>query len=220
MCGPFFSVLWCLWQPNELTLHSTMCNKVYLAAVSALIVSLVCLAHSQEARDNDIDGSPTFTGRRLMDCLDQGDFKCVKLKVLSNLDKILRLRSFKLMDGVLIEKEDNVNAENENTASDDDFVDARNLKTEEDRLDVMIISKIARLFKDRSLKLDIFPGLLSARLARSHNSDGLVDVSVERGQGGGGGGFGGFGGNNSYYSPYMLHFFSNHTNTNTKNDAY
>lgn len=125
------------------------------------------------------DGPQILT--TFQECLENMDFDCIKLKLARNFRKLLSLRSFKLFEGVELERLPSQDldspTEDQSVNDEDNLLSARN--TEQQGFAEVILNGMSELFQKSVVKVDIYPGL-NARIWRSEKPTGLFQVSLQQ----------------------------------------
>lgn len=107
--------------------------------------------------------------KQMINCIEEADLQCVKLRALADVYKFIKSRSVELVDGVSLEY----------SGASSEAVTARSLA---DQGWGSLFDFIPRFAKGLSLKFNIIPGG-SIVVSKSQKENGLLDVSVEPRQG-------------------------------------
>lgn len=136
-----------------------------MAWTKALIFLAVIITVSAQEHEEQI------SEKQMADCLEEGDFQCMKLRALANVYKLLKAKSFELADGVTVEYSGDKETREESARAlvDQDWGS-------------LFFGFVPRLMNNLSLKLNIFPGG-NFVVSRGHNSNGFVDMSIEADKG-------------------------------------
>lgn len=120
-----------------------------------------------------------YRGKSLVGCLEELDVTCVKVKIASNLDKMLQMKSFQLFEGITMIQDENVPEQQARLLNDINVLEApRSLEEKQKRIDQVLEKGFTRLFQSRSAKLAVAPGV-ALTLSRSTKKNGLLNVDVE-----------------------------------------
>lgn len=107
----------------------------------------------------------------MVDCLLEVDVQCMKLRALAYSDKLLKMKSLELMDGVRVEY---------SGVMDKSVETSRAL--EEKDWGTYLSTVLPKLLKDMSIRINLFPGG-SLVMCRSAKENGFLDFSIEADKG-------------------------------------
>lgn len=102
-----------------------------------------------------------------MDCVEELDFHCLKLRSVSNLYTLLKRKSFAMVDGLNVEYSGNTKTTEEATRA---LVDQQ--------WGSLLFNYIPRMIRDMSLKLNMYNGG-NFVVSRSRKDNGFIDMSFE-----------------------------------------
>lgn len=133
-------------------------------AMGFFMVTVIAILGVTTAKPQDVIPGEV-TEKQMINCLEEADFQCIKLRALADIYKFVKTRSLDLTEGVKLEY----------SGEKLDAVSAREISQEGWS---GFFNFIPRIMRRLSLKFNILPGG-NLVLTKSQSENGLVDISVE-----------------------------------------
>lgn len=134
---------------------------------SVLVSTVVLILITSANGHNNEDSMQEVSEKRMIDCWEEGDLQCMKLRALADVYQLLKTKSLQVNEGITVAYSGDRETE---------VATARSVVDQD--WGSLIFNFIPRMMRGLSLKLNIFPGG-NLVMSKSQKENGLFDLSIE-----------------------------------------